>query len=641
MPRVYKPDPRRKKYRVYNEELIKEAVAAYKSGNASLKAVAEKYDIDKSVLYRNCTRTLKKHGGQTILSEETELYMIKYINTCAEWGYPFDALDLRYIVKGYLDKMGSTVLKFKNNLPGPDFATSFLKRHKEKISQRIAENVKKNRAAVSPETIKEYIKELKTSLIGVDPSNIINYDETNLTDDPGRKKIIVKRGTKYPERVMNHSKASTSIMISATADGVLLPPYVVYKALNIYDTWTLNGPVGARYNRTQSGWFDGSMFEDWIKEIVLPFFKNKEGKKCLIGDNLSSHLSIDVIKLCSEQNINFVFLPANSTHLTQPLDVAFFRPMKIAWRNIMLQWKKTDGKAHSCVPKGCFPRLLKKLMEELHDNSENNIKAGFRKTGINPIEVNEILSRLPENRQNNIEMDKDALDKSVLDLLKEMRYGTMNITEPRKKKKIEVIAGRSVGTDSLCIVESGEQINKQACEETHDSTNKDTDEKENKKFKGKGKGKGKKNKSQQKILNNGEHQKLNEGKKDNLIVSEKCLTDSITSFDIDLDLDGLDFGQNDIDKIPILFEDGLLYENEVVVETDIHEINNGIKEYQEQRNKIGDMPPNTYNGIPKKEKSKRKLKIQANDQNPSTSKRRSSYNYKDDDILQDLMDDNI
>lgn len=82
--------------------------------------------------------------------------------------------------------------------------------------------------------------------------------------------------------------------------------------------------------------------------------------------------------------------------------------------------------------------------------------AGFRKTGIYPIDANQVLSRLPED-QNNIEKDKDAVDKSVLDLLKEMRYGTMNISEPKKKRKLEVIPGRSIGTDSGDYVETEDE----------------------------------------------------------------------------------------------------------------------------------------------------------------------------------------
>lgn len=103
MPRIYKPDPRGKTYRKYDENIINEAVAAYANGKFSLKEIAEKYDIDKSVLYRHSVKTMKKQGGQTILTNETEEWMIKYINICAEWGCPLDALDLRYIVKAYLD----------------------------------------------------------------------------------------------------------------------------------------------------------------------------------------------------------------------------------------------------------------------------------------------------------------------------------------------------------------------------------------------------------------------------------------------------------------------------------------------------------------------------------------------------------
>lgn len=54
--------------------------------------------------------------------------------------------------------------------------------------------------------------------------NIINYDETTLSDDPGRHKVITRLGCKYPERVLNHSKASISLMMAGTAEAELLPP---------------------------------------------------------------------------------------------------------------------------------------------------------------------------------------------------------------------------------------------------------------------------------------------------------------------------------------------------------------------------------------------------------------------------------
>ena len=70
----------------------------------------------------------------------------------------------------------------------------------------------------------------------------MNYDETNISNDPGRKKVIFKRGTKYPERIINSSKTSTSVMYAGCADGTILPPYVVYKATHMYNTWTTGSP---------------------------------------------------------------------------------------------------------------------------------------------------------------------------------------------------------------------------------------------------------------------------------------------------------------------------------------------------------------------------------------------------------------
>ncbi|KAL0818779.1 hypothetical protein ABMA28_008106 [Loxostege sticticalis] len=302
-----------------------------------------------------------------------------------------DSLDLRYIIKMYLDKLGVTNKRFKNNMPEPDFVQCFLNH----LAGALPCLQKRSRAAVSPETITSFFEELEKSLVEVPVTNIINYDETNLADDPGRRKILTKKGTKYPERIMNHSKSNVSIMIAGTAAGDLLPPYVVYKAQNLYDTWVSRGPRGAKYNRSVSGWFDGNTFEAWIQTIIIPYFEDKPGRKLLIGDNLSSHISVDMVKLCKEKQIDFVFLPANATHLTQPLDVAFFRPMKIAWREILLKWKKTDGYNETCVPKGCFPRLLKLSMETIQDNAVSNLKSGFKKTGIVPFDPTQVLNRIP------------------------------------------------------------------------------------------------------------------------------------------------------------------------------------------------------------------------------------------------------
>ena len=110
-----------------------------------------------------------------------------------------------------------------------------MRRHKDRIKNRPSQNISKKRAGVGQEAINLYFQELEKSLDGVPPENIINYDETNLTDDPGRRQIIFKRGTRYPERILNGTKASTSLMLAGTASREVVPVYVVYKSDHLWN----------------------------------------------------------------------------------------------------------------------------------------------------------------------------------------------------------------------------------------------------------------------------------------------------------------------------------------------------------------------------------------------------------------------
>ena len=175
------------------------------------------------------------------MTASEEVAFKEHVISISDYGFPFDTYDLRLAVKFLLDKKGLNINCFQNNFPGLDWSRSFLKRHQD-LTKGFASNIKKKRAAISETTIGEYMANLKKEVNGVPPSNILNYDETNLMDDPGNKKIITKRGSKYPERVINASKSSISLMYCGSAAGLLLPPYVVYKAEHLWDSWCMGGP---------------------------------------------------------------------------------------------------------------------------------------------------------------------------------------------------------------------------------------------------------------------------------------------------------------------------------------------------------------------------------------------------------------
>ena len=76
----------------------------------------------------------------------------------------------------------------------------------------------------------QFFDRLEKSVEGISSSNIYNYDETNLRDDLGT--------------------------FCGSATGEFLPPYIVYKVNNCYESWCQGGPEGAIYAATKSGWFD-------------------------------------------------------------------------------------------------------------------------------------------------------------------------------------------------------------------------------------------------------------------------------------------------------------------------------------------------------------------------------------------------
>jgi len=282
MVRTYKRKKGSRHYLDYCDDVMREAIEAVENhNNMSIRKAAHKFGVCRKTLgNRLQNKNPNSVGGPTALSPEEESEILCKLLLCSDYGYPLSLLDLRMIVKSYLDCEGRTIERFSNNLPGVDWASSFLRRHKS-LSQRIANNIKRSRAAVSQENLKDYHDNLSEELAGIPPSNIFNYDETNLADKTSPEKFLYRRGVKYPDRIINFTKSCVTVMFCGAADGTLLAPFIVFKSDALYVKWTLNGPKGApccaercckagtQFHNTNSGWFDMNAFEKWFIELFF------------------------------------------------------------------------------------------------------------------------------------------------------------------------------------------------------------------------------------------------------------------------------------------------------------------------------------------------------------------------------------
>uniref|UniRef100_A0A915HP51 Uncharacterized protein n=1 Tax=Romanomermis culicivorax TaxID=13658 RepID=A0A915HP51_ROMCU len=73
-----------------------------------LSAQGVRSGISKSTLHDKykCNHS-NKVGHPMVFTQEEELAFIDVVIKVAEWGFPLSILDLKHIVKGYLDRAGT------------------------------------------------------------------------------------------------------------------------------------------------------------------------------------------------------------------------------------------------------------------------------------------------------------------------------------------------------------------------------------------------------------------------------------------------------------------------------------------------------------------------------------------------------
>jgi len=415
----------------YLEERFKSALEAIKRQEMSVREAAKLYGVPRTTLQDRLNGAGDKDGRPTALSVAEEAEIVGMVKLLGIWGFPFTSTDLCHFVKSYLDKKG-VVSVFKNNMPTHSFTVRFIGRHPD-LSLRTANPIKRSRAAVTREDVTSFIEHWAKTIEGIPAAAIFNYDETNMRDDPGSKKCLFKKGTKYPEKVQNTSKQAYSVMFCGSAAGVMVPPMVVYKAQNTYHAWTDRGPKGAKYSTSQSGWFDSFQFSKWFFELMLPILKRIPGKKVLVGDNLASHINADVIKACRENQIEFVCLPPNSTDKLQPLDVTVFSPLKNFWRAALAAYKAKHPTICG-ISKTEFPSLLKQVLDQA--DLGRLLPVGFEKCGLLPVSVEKAWGRIPDKEMEvDTERMKELMDSTFGEKLEQLRgFTAAKAKVPRGKK---------------------------------------------------------------------------------------------------------------------------------------------------------------------------------------------------------------
>ena len=95
---------------------------------------------------------------------------------------------------------------------------------------------------------------------------------------------------------------------------------------------------------SESGWMTQEVFYEYITNVFYKWLIKNNVKFPIIVylDGHSSHLTIPLIEFGIAHQIEFICFVPHSTHIMQPLDIAFFHSLKETWLIQLSKWKREN-----------------------------------------------------------------------------------------------------------------------------------------------------------------------------------------------------------------------------------------------------------------------------------------------------------
>ena len=369
----------------WKSEHLEMAITEVQEGNISVRKASEKYGVPKSTIYDHASLKVKevtsRPGPSPVLKKEEEEELVQWTIKMAEVGYGQCKQQVCIMVKKLLDENGRPN-PFTDNYPGKDWWNAFLKRHPE-IRLRTPQAIETYRAkACTPSVMNKWYTDYEQFLLVhnlIDkPHNIWNCDESGFSFCPKSGKVLAPYGTKTVYHVSS-GKGQITTLVCISAAGGIIPPMHVFPGVR-FSYNPMEGCIeGAYFGKSENGWMTQELFYGWITKHFMRHI-TAERPVCLLVDGHTSHIDLQTAKFCNENHILLYCLPPHSSHITQPLDVGFFSPLKGAWKKAVIAYNCDHPGA--AVNKSTFAKVFRKAY--LQVVKPESIMNAFKHSGIYP-----------------------------------------------------------------------------------------------------------------------------------------------------------------------------------------------------------------------------------------------------------------
>ena len=229
---------------------------------------------------------------------------------------------------------------------------------------------------------------------GILDSDFYNFDETGFMMGIITSCMVVtgseRRGRRKSLQQGNRDW-STAIMC-VSGEGYSVPPYVLLKGHYLLASWftETNLPPSWVLKPTPNGWTDNETGVDWIKHFDKHTKTRTKGRyRMLVLDGHESHRSVPFEAFCKDHDIIPLCLPPHSSHLTQPLNVGVFGPLKRAYG------KEINFLARANITHIDKPEFLVAFQTAYKAAiTAANLAGGYRGSGLIPFNPEAVLSKM-------------------------------------------------------------------------------------------------------------------------------------------------------------------------------------------------------------------------------------------------------
>lgn len=322
--------------------------------------------------------------------------MVKLIKEFQRAGFPLTMLKIRKMAFDYAQAHKLLGFNQRSNKAGRSWAKYFLSRHPDiKIKKSHHLSLARAMCANAPNVSKWFDTEYKPLLreLGINsPEQIWNCDETGVTNMPNEDMVLGEVGFPAQKTVACEQGELSTILTYVNGVGNVCPPLVIHKGIRVQQYWEEGKPADFQLAATPSGYIDKHRFHLYaVKWVIWMKTKGFLGRNnVLVLDSHKSHVyNISFLEEMIENKISVISIPPHTSHIVQPLDSVPFAEFKRNWNAEMDEYNfDSHGQA---LPKGQFFPLLTKVWKR--SMSVPAIQAGFRKTGIYPVNFHAIDQR--------------------------------------------------------------------------------------------------------------------------------------------------------------------------------------------------------------------------------------------------------